>query len=292
MENHIRVQLLDLCVEIEDTPISEFFATWRWRLDPYRTTSGKAGDVLLKRDPQKLPFQSSHILYDEGSGFFHRQVLRAEDGGTLWQYVRSKSSHVHLQYAVSPTWDTITLLYDDTNTAEQLALEYLGQMMPAVMLNHEALTFHGVLMEHEGRGIILSADSGVGKTTHARLWRDCEQALILNGDRAVCKKADGVWTGCGLPWSGTSGEHINRSVSIAALVVLERGEKNEAQRITGLEAFGSMWPNVLHPEWDETLTDTALKLADDFLCAIPVIRLCCRPDSDAVQTLKRALEEL
>ena len=64
---------------------------------------------------------------------------------------------------------------------------------------------HGVLMEWQGKGIILTASSGTGKTTHARLWREYENALIINGDRVLIRKEEGQWYAFGTPWSGSSG---------------------------------------------------------------------------------------
>ncbi|MGN0204726.1 MAG: hypothetical protein ACI4BB_09290 [Coprococcus sp.] len=173
-----------------------------------------------------------------------------------------------------------------------MAFEYLGHIIPHVLLKHDILTFHGVLMEYEGQGIIISAPSGTGKTTHARLWRDYKNALIINGDRATCRKVDGIWTGFGLPWSGTSGEQINRSVPLKALVVLERGEANEACRMAGLEAFGAVLPHVQCPVWDKELVGKAMELTDDFLREVPVIRLRCRPDVESVEVLRNILGEI
>ena len=208
----------------------------------------------------------------------------------IWQYERSKNHELQLRYYISSKWDQIQLLEDHSHTDGHLAFEYLGQIIPPVMLRHCMLTFHGVLMEYEGYGIIISAPSGTGKTTHARMWRDLRRALIINGDRAACQKVDGIWTGFGLPWSGTSGEQINRSIPIKAMVVLERNEENRAFQIKGMEAFLSAWANVLKPNWDTALSEKALDLLEDFLRTIPVIRLCCRPDADSVEVLSHVLE--
>ena len=147
-------------------------------------------------------------------------------------------------------------------------------------------------MEHDGEGIIISAASGTGKTTHARLWRDYKNALIINGDRAVCKHTDKGWIGYGTPWSGTSGEQINRSVHLKALVVLERSQENSAEVIYGMEAFGAVFPHILYPSWDRELTEKAMDLLEDFMNHIPIIRLRCRPDVESVDVLNRVLEEL
>ena len=42
--------------------------------------------------------------------------------------------------------------------------------------------------------------------------QDHKNALILNGDRCLCRKKHDVWYAYGMPWSGSSGEYINRRV--------------------------------------------------------------------------------
>lgn len=296
MQLEYTARFADLGVTFQDFIVHELYDQWQWKIDPYLTPDAafpfRHITVKRSRPARSVATAGLLLLRQETSGFFRRQVFRNSNGGTLWQFLRSQGNTVCLQYAVSPDWREITLLCDNTKTAGLVAFEYLGQMFPACALTFGLLTFHGVLMEYEGHGVIISAPSGTGKTTHARLWRDYKHALIINGDRAACRKADGVWTGSGLPWSGTSGEQINRSVPVTALVVLERGEQNEAHCVTGSEAFGAVLPHVQCPVWDAELTDKAMELMDDFLSEVPVIRLCCRPDAESVSVLLKALEEL
>ncbi|MGN0644691.1 MAG: hypothetical protein ACI4JH_07025, partial [Gemmiger sp.] len=142
-----------------------------------------------------------------------------------------------------------------------------------------------------GQAFAVCAPSGTGKTTHARLWRDSKNALILNGDRAVVGKSGAGWTAYGTPWSGTSGEQINRHAPLKALVVLERAPQNSVERLQGLSAFGSVLPHLLYPAWDKPLAVTAIDGLNDLLETVPVYRLRCRPDAGAVDVLCRALYE-
>ena len=263
-----------------------------WKLDPYRIQDSKESpDLSISLTISKKTIQLEKLLKKEKAGFFQHTIYHLPDG-LIWQYERSKNHEVQLSYYTSLNWNQIQLLEDHSHTGGQLAFEYLGQIIPSVMLKHCMLTFHGVLMEYDGYGIIISAPSGTGKTTHARMWRDLRHALIINGDRAACQKINDVWTGFGLPWSGTSGEQINRSIPIKAIVLLERSEENHAFPITGMEAFISAWANVLKPDWNTALSEKALDLLDDFLQTIPVIRLRCRPDADSVKVLSHVLEEI
>ena len=268
--------------------------SWKWKLDAYRCHNdldktdlwfcGGEQNIILPQIVAKVS--------ETQTGFFLHQIFKLKDKGTLWQYVRKERNDTLLSYYVSCDWRKVALLEDHTESNGNMAFEYLCHIMPSCGLALSMLTFHGVLLEHGGKGLIISAPSGTGKTTHARLWRDNKHALIINGDRAVCRKADGIWTGFGLPWSGTSGEQINRSAPIKAMVVLEQSESNEAFRMKDLEAFGAVLPNILCPTWDADLTGKAMDLLNDFLQEIPVIRLRCRPDPEAVEVLSKVLEEL
>ena len=263
-----------------------------WKLDPFRVDNFTGNsDLSISLNPSGRKITYGKVFREEQAGFFRHKVY-GTCKGALWRYERSSTSKSELSYFVSSEWNRIELLEDYSNTDGHLAFEYLIQMMPGIFLKKDMLTFHGVLLEYSGYGLIISAPSGTGKTTHARLWRDRKRALIINGDRAACRKKDGIWTGFGIPWSGTSGEQINRSVPIKAVVVLERGGENCAFRITEQEAFGAVLPHVQCPAWDAELTGRMLGLLDDFLRNIPVIRLRCLPDGEAVDVLAKAVEDL
>lgn len=270
---------------------SSFCDSWEWKLDPY-SVYDRHQPVDLYIENADVAIDEETALYEQQDGFFLRRISRTKEGGTLWQYLRKKNLNVLLSYHVSADWKRITLLKDHSSSCGQMAFEYLAHLLTACMLAHGLLTFHGVLMEYEGNGIIISAVSGTGKTTHVRLWRDLRRALIINGDRAVCAKTAEGWTGYGLPWSGTSGEQINRSVAIRALVVLRRGETNEAHRISALEAFHQVFAHVLYPSWDKALAEKMMDLLESFLRDVPIFLLSCRPDAESVDVLHAALDEV
>lgn len=277
----------------EDFGRDGFFHTWQWKLDPYRIPDdGSISDVVIRSPISGVPEQGCAVLSSERSGFFSREILRAADGGTLWRFVRNASDRVYLSYKVSGNFQEVSLLTDETESAGTMGFEYLGQMMPCVLLNRGILTFHGVLVEYAESGIAICAPSGTGKTTHARLWRNCKNALILNGDRTVVSKSKDGWLSWGTPWSGTSGEQINRSAPLKALVVLEQGSENRAERVSPQVAVRRLLPHLMYPAWDEALTMKAFDLMDDLLRSIPVYCLACRPDADAVEVLCREMDEV
>ena len=294
MVNRDSYRIHQITILTEAFSSGSFWARWKNRLDPYRRdpAAEQAPDLKVRNAFDWEPSGEWRLVKTVKAGICAMDVRMNDAGDTLWEYYREKNREMYVRYWMSGAYDEIRLLYDDSRTAGYLPFELLEQLMPSVMLKHDSVTFHGVLMEHEGRGIILSAPSGVGKTTHARLWRDCKRALILNGDRATCCVENGKWVGFSLPWSGTSGECINRDVPLTAFVALEQAKENCVEQLYGLDAFGAVIPNLICPAWDRALTEKALDYINDFIEQIPVFRLRCRPDVESVEVLDRALSEL
>jgi hypothetical protein len=160
------------------------------------------------------------------------------------------------------------------------------------VLPYGGVVFHGVVLEWNGKGIILCAESAGGKTTHARMWRDYENALVINGDRALCRKVEGVWHAFGQPWCGTSGEFVNRKIKIDVFVMLEKSKRNMATRLNPYEAFLNLAEHVFAPKWSVELMNYALDYIDDMVTSIPMLKLECVKDYTAVETLKKAILDL
>ena len=286
-------QFHKLFVQTDDVLAGGFWSFWRWKLDPYKSAfRDQAPDLNITSARNWDPLGPWEKKSNHEAGFFFIQTYYNSQGETLLEYGRRATEEKYVRLWMSADYSEIRLLYDNSETSGALPFELIGWLMPQALLKHNVITLHGVLMEHEGRGIILSAPSGIGKTTHARLWRDTRNALIINGDRATCSLEEGRWVGFGLPWSGSSGEQINRSVPIAAMVVLRQDIENHVQQLEGLEKFEAFMSNLLYPSWDRKMTEKALDMADAFLSEIPVLRLQCRPDSGAVEVLECALRKL
>ena len=98
---------------------------------------------------------------------------------------------------------------------------------------------------------------------------------------------DGKWLCFGTPWCGTSGEYLNRSVPLQAVVILKRGDENRAYKLSGL----SLLSYVVYPAWNRDVTEKMIPILDDFLEKIPVLQLECKADSNAVDVLYKALED-
>ncbi len=222
------------------------------------------------------------------SGPFPYQVSRMENGDIQW--IRGKrDSEERLIYHISRDWSHWKLVEDNTKDNGNNSFNELAYIFGYSILNKGGVLFHGAVMEWQGVGIIISAYSGVGKTTHARMWRDYEDALILNGDRALCCKVEDQWYTYGAPWCGTSGEHIQRRVKLKAIVFLERASWNEAYHLSKIEGAKELLKHIFVPDWDTECINNALEGIDHIVQNIPILRLQCTADREAVEVLKKEL---
>lgn len=235
---------------------------------------------------------NNKLIYKEENGFYQDLIYKDDNGYIIWILNRIKSNEDVIIYEINNKWNHCKLIYDITNTNNTYPFEYLSRIFSYFTITEGGVVLHGVLMEYNGKGVIISAPSGTGKTTHARMWRDTQRALIINGDRALCRKIDGKWTGFGMPWCGTSGEYINRSIQIDAIVVLEQAKENSVEKLDILQAFNHMMQNITAPTWEKKLLNKAMDCLEDMVNEIPVYKLKCTPDIEAVEVLKKEINKL
>lgn len=170
----------------------------------------------------------------------------------------------------------------------------LSRILCALMLTHlstrKGLLFHGSLIDVGGRGILFLGPSGIGKTTQAELWNRYRGADIVNGDMTfVCQK-DGVYYGCGSPWHGSSSYCMNRQVPLVGMIVLEQRQENKICLLKGMDMLERVLKSAFFPNWYQRGTAAAGNTLDDLLENVPVYRLECRPDEEAIITVEKTMK--
>lgn len=157
------------------------------------------------------------------------------------------------------------------------------------LLYHQAFILHSSFISWQNNGILFTAPSGTGKSTQADLWKKYEDADIYNGDRTIIRKIDGKYYGFGSPYAGSSGIYRNESAPIKAIVVIEQGPDNVIRRLHGREAFLPLFRETLMNTWNKEYMEKMTDLLMDAACQIPIYHLSCRPDQDAVNTVKNEI---
>ena len=158
-----------------------------------------------------------------------------------------------------------------------------------VLITKPVLHFHSSFVMYIDQAILFTGPSGIGKTTQAELWRDYEDAIIVNGDVTLIRKIDDVWRAFGAPIHGSSPYCENMDAPIAAIIVLKQAEENQLIRLDAFTALGECFPEIYRPEMSDETYEILLDTVDALFSEIPVYQLSCRPDRESVELVKQTL---
>lgn len=149
----------------------------------------------------------------------------------------------------------------------------------------DTLLVHTSAICYRNRAVLFLGESGTGKSTHTRLWREhIEGATLLNDDCPVVRvEADSVWV-YGSPWSGKTPCYKNERYPVAACVRLSQAPHNRIRRLNIAQAFGALHPSC-PPRfaYDEGLYDQEVSAISKVLAQVPVYHLECLPDEAAAR---------
>lgn len=168
----------------------------------------------------------------------------------------------------------------------------LGVLFRNHILYHEGIVIHASSLAWKGKGIMFSAPSGTGKSTHARLWQDCfgPEVLMLNDDTPAVRFRDGKPYIFGTPWSGSSVNYCNSRAPLTAIVLLEQAPGNSIRELSTHETVSMMMPRVFLPYFDQKMMHKACDIFERLVSCVPVYLLKCRPDREAVELVSKWVE--
>lgn len=175
----------------------------------------------------------------------------------------------------------------DTTTEHDSALFRFGAwtLFNIAALRRGAVALHSSVIRYRGKGVLFLGESGTGKSTHTRLWREhITGAELLNDDSPVVRATEGEARVYGSPWSGKTACYRNESCPIAAVVRLSQAPHNRIRRLRPIEAIGALLPSA-PPAFarDERLADDVCALLSTVIAQAPVYHLECLPDAAAAR---------
>ena len=99
-------------------------------------------------------------------------------------------------------------------------------------IKYGTMLVHSSALIYDGGAYLFSADSGVGKSTHTKLWLKAfgdKVVHIVNDDKPVVRLYDDHAQAYGTPFDGGSGIALNENYPLKAIIFVERGEENSVR---------------------------------------------------------------
>ena len=178
---------------------------------------------------------------------------------------------------------------ENKNKNVQILDDIIYRLCISVLFTKSVLHLHSSFVLYNDQAILFTGPSGIGKTTQAELWRDYEDAVIVNGDVTLIRKIDDVWRAFGAPIHGSSPYCENMDAPIAAIIVLKQAEENQLIRLDAFTALAECFPEIYRPEMSDETREILLDTVDALFSEIPVYQLSCRPDRESVELVKQTL---
>ena len=199
-------------------------------------------------------------------------------------------------FSVSPTQEELDAegalsepRLPDAYLESVVAYRKIAEQLP----KYGAAVFHGAVVVLDGRAYAFTARSGVGKTTHLRLWLRAfgARAYVLNGDKPILLWKDGRAYICGTPWRGKENLGEGGILPLSGIGFLHRSEKNETHPLAASDALSAFLTQVYMPKNAESLLET-MSVCDKVLSSVPLLSMHCNMEQEAALVVERGFREL
>ena len=149
------------------------------------------------------------------------------------------------------------------------------------MIGRNTLLFHGSVICKDGNAYMFCADSGTGKSTHTRMWREVygDQVFMINDDKPLIRFDKDI-RAYGTPWSGKHHLDTNTSAPLKGICMLSRDVVNHIERITEGEALPHLLRYCYRSKSPIGITKT-LELLYTMTKTVPVYTLGCNISHEA-----------
>lgn len=173
----------------------------------------------------------------------------------------------------------------DVFHAVRLCFLYLAQQRGLFAL-------HSASFLYRDRIWLFSGHSGAGKSTHTNLWHAHMGVPLINGDLNLLDQRDGLRPMAhGLPWCGTSGISTPGSWPLGGIIFLRQASCNRVEQLPPEEQQLLISQHLISPSWTREQAVLNLKASEKICSRIPVCRLCCTKEPEAVETVRLAMDQ-
>ncbi len=258
--------------------------------EPFASESAGNSDAeVYFQGCSRIEKPAGPLLFDEYTKLYRNN--KEEDSYIACIYGLKNQDEIICRFDITNNWSRISVQYLKSILGiENAVVKALGHILlrNLLTLNHGIL-IHASAVEWNGIGLVFSAPSGTGKSTHTKLWETYFGARVINDDAPALKLENNKILVYGTPWSGTHEKHLNAKAPLAAIVVLEQNPKNEIRKLTISEITAHLLPRFLLPYYDNCLMGKAMDIYERIVVSVPIYLLKCRPDREAAEMVHRCV---
>ena len=152
-----------------------------------------------------------------------------------------------------------------------------------LLVEDNIIVFHGSSFKVDNAGFIVTARSGVGKSTHVNLLKQYlgDKLIYINDDKPLISIDEKIMI-YSSPWNGKERRGNNTFAPFKAVLFLNRGQDNTYRRIAPQEAYFTLLSQIYLPK-DKEKREKALKIIDIILKNISFYEINVNQDIEAAK---------
>ena len=160
-----------------------------------------------------------------------------------------------------------------------------------LLVEENIVVFHGSSFMVDNNGFLITARSGVGKSTHSRNLKEYigDRFIYINDDKPLLKVNENSVTVYGTPWNGKERKSNDVSAPLRAILFLSRGETNSYRKIANREEIYIKMISQIYLPKEKAKRELALKAADSILKNINFYEINVTKD---IESAKMTYEEI
>lgn len=167
----------------------------------------------------------------------------------------------------------------------------LYRKIAELVIKDNIIVFHGSSFMVNNNGFLITARSGVGKSTHSRNLKALlgDKFVYINDDKPLLKVNENSVTVYGTPWNGKERRSNDISAPLRAILFLSRGETNTYRKIVNKEEIYIKMISQIYLPKEKAKRELALKAADSILKNINFYEINVTKD---IESAKMTYEEI
>jgi hypothetical protein len=285
-----KIRAANLTIEMEYSS-ADFFDD---RLRKYEVWDSAAPDMSLKtRYLDEIPAPAGDVIGE----VFNTTIVRIANGRLCRYLCDNETGRIAVAIYYDDAYADVEICLNQHMSQTALSLTeleymYTGHAFGDRITELGGVVVHGSSVSYRNQGILFSANSGTGKSTHAALWKKVfgDDAVIINDDKPAIRCYNNVPYLYGTPWSGKTDLNENMHTELKVIVFLQQAADNTIERLTVRDSIFSLMSQISRPYYDENIGLKTMPIIEKLVQTVPVYRLSCNISSQAVETAYRKLK--
>ena len=213
---------------------------------------------------------------------------------TTKKYCLSFLTDEEPDYTITLTKEDLENESSNSNNGQVYVNEEISALYRKIadlLVENDIVVFHSSAICVDNNAFLITARSGVGKSTHSRNLKEYigEGFKYINDDKPLLKVTDNDAVVYGTPWNGKERISNNISAPLKAILFLNRGESNSYRKIINKEEIYIKMISQIYLPKEKSKREKALIIADTLLKNVNFYEINVTKD---VESAKMTYEEI